>query len=279
MELVDYLPLVERWWPGAPKESINFARGQDHDVVLVGDDIVLRFARHATAIAALPREARLLRLLDDQLDIPLPEVLDERSGGAVGEAFLVQRRLHGNRLRSSTVVALGPMVFRYAEAVADLLSALAAVPLTPTLCDQLAPAVDWAAFADRVEADLVARMSAAGRERAMAELTAVVALRPPAPAVLIHGDLGGNLLWDPDERRPTGLLDWTFAQPGDQAYDLATIGAASGWDLAGTVDALLPESLLDRARVYAATFALQEALHGVDIDDERVVSRGLETYV
>ena len=278
VELVDYLPLVERWWPAAASLPVNFARGQDHDVVLLGDETVVRFARHPAAVATQPREARLLRLLDGVLEVALPRVLDERTGPGPGEAFLVQRRLHGNRLRESTAVALGPMAFRYASPIADLLQALAAVPLTPALCDELAPALDWSAFAARVE-QLLPRMSAAGRERAQAEVAAVVAVRPPAPAVLVHGDLGGNLLWDPDERRPTGLLDWTFAHPGDQAYDLATLAAVSGWELAETVDALLPESLLERARAYAGTFALQEALHGVDVDDEAAVGRGLAVYV
>lgn len=47
-------------------------------------------------------------------------------------------------------------------------------------------------------------------------------LPPPAPAVLLHGDLfGQNILLSPGE--PPGLIDWEYASRGDPAEDLAIV--------------------------------------------------------
>ena len=62
-------------------------------------------------------------------------------------------------------------------------------------------------------------------------------LPPPAPAVLLHGDLlGQNILrWLDDDR--LGLIDWENAQLGDPAYDLAIV-TRGGRRVFGTSDGL-----------------------------------------
>jgi aminoglycoside phosphotransferase (APT) family kinase protein len=102
------------------------------------------------------------------------------------------------------------------------------------------------------------------RRAADAALDAVLALDPPTNATLVQGDFTGrNLRWDADDTRLTGVLDWGQVHLGDPAYDIASVAATYGWDLAATVGAATAsedEGLLDRARAYAATFDLQVAL-------------------
>jgi aminoglycoside phosphotransferase (APT) family kinase protein len=85
---------------------------------------------------------------------------------------------------------------------------------------------------------------------------------------LVHTDLGGaNLLLTAhgDAQTVTGVLDWDGAQIGNQASDLASIAATSGWRLAGQIDTgrARPEGpMIGIARVIETTFALQQALAG-----------------
>lgn len=140
----------------------------------------------------------------------------------------------------------------------------------------------FAELADAVRERVYGLMSPAGRARAETELEAVLAVEPPDDAVLVHGDFGRtNLLWDADETRLTGVVDWSQVHLGDPAYDVASVAATYGWDLAVVVDEATgrdDDGLLGRARAYAATFCLQEALGGVVFGDEVAVRRAIRDY-
>ena len=97
---------------------------------------------------------------------------------------------------------------------------------------------------------------------------------------LKHGDFGpSNILWDEASRRVTGIIDFGSAGLGDPAYDFA--GLLSGYG-EGFLARCVPhypglEALLPRARFYGSTFALLEALYGVEHDDQRASRAGLAT--
>lgn len=98
----------------------------------------------------------------------------------------------------------------------------------------------------------------------------------------MHGDLGGdNVRVDPKSGRVNGVLDWDSARPGDPAVDLAALRASlcpsAAWGLLLERVQVTAEEL-DRATAYAATFALQEALLGVEQGDDKAVYRGLADY-
>ena len=126
-------------------------------------------------------------------------------------------------------------------------------------------------------------MTAAGRQRAEAELAAICAVDPAGSAV-VHTDLGGgNLLLtgDGDVRTVTGVLDWDGAQLGNQASDLASIASTFGWRLADRVDAerrRAAEPMSGTARVIAGTFALQQALPAALSGDSESLADGLRSY-
>ena len=100
---------------------------------------------------------------------------------------------------------------------------------------------------------------------------------------LRHGDFGGsNILFDPASWSLTGVIDWSSAGLGDPAVDVAGLISSNsyGEPFLRLCYEVYPEieSMLDRARFYASTFALQEALHGVEAGDEAALTRGLATY-
>lgn len=284
--LSTYVGLVATAWDGSfGRDASLLHRGRDHDVLVVGREAVFRFPRHERARAALPREAAAIARLVEKLDDPqLPHVVADRADAPLGRAFVGQRFLDGEPLPRTSVDAVGPMAYRFAAELARVLDALADVDLTGDIGTTLENAPLRATFPDlagAVRDTLYDRMSASGRARADRELDAVLAL-PPAQPALVHGDFtGSNLLWDADDTRLTGILDWAQVHVGDPAYDVASIAGTYGWDLAATVDAATDRddpALLDRARAYAGTFALQTAYGALTAGDDEAADEALAEY-
>ena len=101
--------------------------------------------------------------------------------------------------------------------------------------------------------------------------------------VLRHGDFGTvNLLYDPQAKALSGVIDFGNAGLGDPALDIAYLIAPFGYGdkiidrLA--LDYPLDDDLLARARFYVSTFALQEALYGIEHDNTRAFNLGLAGY-
>jgi aminoglycoside phosphotransferase (APT) family kinase protein len=76
----------------------------------------------------------------------------------------------------------------------------------------------------------------------------------PVPPSLVHGDLAGdNMRWDAHGRL-AGVLDWDLASAWDPAVDAACL-SWHGWD---TVRNAVDEKTFARARVWAATFGIEQ---------------------
>ncbi len=84
---------------------------------------------------------------------------------------------------------------------------------------------------------------------------------------LIHGDLAlYHILYDSEEKRINGVIDFGVAGLGDPATDLGSLINCYGETLVGKMVNAYPEmkELLPRARFYAQAIELQWALLGVE---------------
>ncbi len=100
-----------------------------------------------------------------------------------------------------------------------------------------------------------------------------------APA-LIHGDFGtANLLFDPARERISGVIDFDGVCIGDPATDVAAL-MSYGEDFIGRFarEYGCSRAMLARADLYRGTFALQEALFGVEHDDPDAFTDGIADY-
>ena len=81
----------------------------------------------------------------------------------------------------------------------------------------------------------------------------------------------------------TGVIDFGSAGFGDPAVDVAGLIASTGPGevLIEKVRPTYPDvdGLLDRARIYRETFALQHALLGAKGDDDIAIDEGLDSYL
>lgn len=136
-----------------------------------------------------------------------------------------------------------------------LLAALAAVDLS-AVEDVLAPPHAYAGGDDwyrlMVE-DVVPRLPPRWRDEARRRIDEAAALPEVSPG-LVHGDLAGdNMRWD-DEGDLVGVLDWDLASAWDPAVDAGCL-SWHGWE---TVREAVDEPTYQRARVWAATFGIEQ---------------------
>ncbi|MFF4415138.1 phosphotransferase family protein [Streptosporangium sp. NPDC001559] len=286
--------------PDAP-EDLVVHEGQFHRVI-VGADRVVCLPRTRAAASRLPRRAEVLRLLAElDLGFATPSPLlehgtrdaDGRSapgdaflrhgaGDVDGRPFLVLSRVPGAPLEVDTLedpAVAEAVAARYVTLLASLAGAGSDERARAVLT---APRDRWRCFARDVRSELFGLMSQDGRRRADRELAALDDL-PHLTDALVHGDLGAeNVLWEIVDGRPRlgGVVDWDEVTIGDQAEDLAAIGAGHGGAFLRRVLALGGWSgdTAARVTVIGRTFALQQALSAFQDEDEEELADGLSAY-
>jgi len=272
---------------GLDPSVLALAKGQTSDVVISrGLRQVWRFPRTEAGVSRLGLAAERTRAAR-ALGLPAPEVLDLVPDLAPGRAHLVFRYLPGSGLNPEVLARLDqPGRRRLCTDLAHVLGQLRAGRVSRWPGPEIGWVERWELLAEHVRAEVVRGLPLAGRQLAEAELAAAVQAARGAPAGLLHGDLGSsNLLVDPADGRLTGVLDWEGAGPGDPAVDLAAIRSTLDKDprqpsLLGLLLEQDPALAADLARAgaYLATFALQEALHGVRTDDDAAWTAGTARY-
>ncbi|MCA4754218.1 viomycin phosphotransferase [Mycolicibacterium fortuitum] len=277
--------LLSRLLPGDNPDALSVRQGQFHTVV-IGSDRVVCFPRTRAAADRLPARAASLRALaglDPGLRTPEPLLLSEAHGGNE-TPFLVLTRIPGQPLEND---ALDDE--RVAETVAaqyvTLLAALyrAGADATARAVLPQNRADRWHQFAEGVKAELFGLMSHSGRLKAQRELAALDTL-PHLTQAVVHGDLGAeNVVWVWQNGMPhlSGILDWDDVALGDQAEDLAAVGASYSREFLERVLALGGWSnhpLLARIAAIRDTFALQQALYAIRDGDEEELADGLAHY-
>lgn len=281
----NYLARIHAAYPDLRIDRIRLNDdGQYNDILIVNDDLIFRFPRHDASIEKLEQEVALLTRIRPFLTLPIPEpIYQSFTPRTVGQAFAGYRMLPGEPLWHETVAAITDpaIVQRLATELATFLRELHTIP-TDIVADVL-PATDWrqlwSDLGEEIRTMLFPHLPSAAQARIAAQFTAF--LDDPehfafAPTI-IHGDFGtGNLLWDAHTGTMSAVIDFGSATRGDPANDVAAL-LTYGEPFVRQGVAAYPamEQMLPRARFYLSTFALQEALYGIEHDDPDAVERGL----
>lgn len=205
----------------------RITEGGDHHAWLVDEDLVARFASDAAATARLRREVALRDLVRPHLAIPVPSSV-ATGLWARGLGFTLDRRLPGT---SADVSPIPPSAM---VELAALLTGLRDVSIEAARRIGIPgqPARDLHSL--RRRALTAARRLLGAGELTAAQLRRIQDAEPPPAAspehvVLVHGDLKGEHLLI-DQGRVSGVLDWTDAELGDPATDVAGLAIAVGAD-------------------------------------------------
>jgi aminoglycoside phosphotransferase (APT) family kinase protein len=185
------------------------SEGWDNTVWRSGD-WVFRFPRRAVVVPGLRREIAVLPGLELPLAVPRPELIGEPAEGFpfpwFGARFLPGREPLG--LSEAQRDRLG-------RPLGEFLRALHAQPSDGLPVDANARAD----MATRVPM-LRAALTELGEPVPEEVLAAALALPPPAPGGLAHGDLHLRHLLVDDAGAPTAVIDWIDVCRGDPGIDL-----------------------------------------------------------
>lgn len=262
------------------------ASGQNNDILIVNEELIFRFPRYPDAIAHLRTETDLLRAIRAALPLPIPDpVYASLDPSRVGDAFMGYRMLSGAPLLPRTLAAFArATATEIATRLAAFLRALHEIPVQFLPGDL--PSADgrmiWRDMYHRIRVQLFPHMRPDAQAWAMQHFETF--LNDPQASVwmpaLRHGDFGPtNILCDPATGALTGIIDFGSAALGDPAVDVA---ALSGYGPAFNecIFAAYPSMRAAAPRItfYAGTFALQEALFGIERHDPDAFAAGIAPY-
>ncbi len=287
----DYVATIRAAYPELEVLSASLNReGQNADVLIVNKALIFRFPRYESGASQLQTEVAILRGLAGRLPLPIPEPsYVHLSDQPPGDAFLGYRMLPGRPLWSDDLLEIEDeaIVQRLADGLGGFLRVLHSVDYVDAIDCKLDNADtfhSFRAFYRRVRQELFEWMRPQVRIRVEGFFTTYLAdeghfdFRP----ALRHGDFGSsNILYEPQSHALSGIVDFGSTEVGDPAYDVAGLLASYGEDFVIRCAAAYPEieGFMERVEFYQRTFALEEALFGVENDDEAAFRAGMATFI
>jgi len=288
-KLATYLQAIQEIYPDLPIRGARFHHneGQYSDVLVTDNEIIFRFPKYPDGIESILREVYILSRIQGCVTLPIPNpIYTSQDTCTVGKVFMGYRMLRGEPLWLETYHRLDDETQgRLAAQLASFLRELHRIPagqLVTGLPVQDGPE-EWANLYTEIRQHLFPLMRPDAREWVINHFETyfrTVRLHTYQP-VLRHGDFGTcNILYDRVTQAISGVIDFGFAGMGDPALDIAAI-LRYGETFMRQFSCTYPETdlLLDRARFYQGTYALQEALHGFKKGDKNAFESGMALYV
>jgi aminoglycoside 2''-phosphotransferase len=285
----DYIQVIQEAYPDISIISSHFHpnQGQYSDVLVINGEIIFRFPRFPEGVESILREVQILSRIRGRLPLPVPDPIYTSQGiRTVGKVFMGYRMLQGEPLWRETFHSLGDEIQR--RLVTQLagflreLHRITADQISSNLPIQDGPE-EWSALYLEIQQHLFPLMRPDACEWIRDHFETYLdtpRLHTYAP-VLRHGDFGTcNILYDPGSQGISGVIDFGFAGIGDPALDIAALSNYGEALLAWlSLDYPGIDSMLERARFYRGTYALQEALHGFKTGDKEAFESGMALYI
>lgn len=286
-----YLQSIIDTYPEFPLCSIRFNdSGQNNDVLLINKTFIFRFPKHSKAVKQIEIETTILSQLRNYITLETPHpTFRNLASPSVGKTFIGYQIISGEPLWHETLVLIqdDKTLDGLAAQLANFLKELHSLPLRNAKASEL-PVYDrhdqWADLYARIQEKLFPHMRLDARSWTVSHFETFLSnlgnfkYQP----VLKHGDFGpSNILFDPKTQTIKGIIDFGESGLGDPAYDFAGILSGYGEFFLRRFYKTYPEAEFFRERIsfYKGTFALLEALFGVENNDKEAFSSGIEAYL
>lgn len=264
--------------------------GQNNDVLIVNNSFVFRFPKYSKGITQLKREKEILVYLQDKITMTVPyPIYQSLDQSELGKVFIGYKLIDGVPLSKNSLAQIEDLkvVKQLAEQLVTFLIELHSISESNVRQDLKLkarnPLEEMHHLYDKIQNKLFPYM----RKDAQKEVIHAfeTALNGTAfsngEITLIHGDFGAsNILWTPNTNKISGIIDFGGSGLGDPAYDFAGILSSYGQEFFDLCMKLYPngDKISERVQFYQSTFALQEALHGIENDDKQAFEDGIENY-
>ena len=284
-----YIRRIQQVYPDLViKQCEQNENGQNNDVLMVNESLVFRFPKYEKGIEQLTRETAILEAIHNRMKLPTPypqfQSFEPRE---VGMVFAGYHLIVGTPLWKQDFLKIEneETVSQLATQLVSFLVELHAKPIESISGlgqkQVKTPQEEMGELFKNIQTKLFSFMRKDAQDQVTHRFESFLNDDLQVIPTLIHGDFGcSNILWNPEESRITGIIDFGGAGLGDPAYDLAGILSSYGEDFFNQCIALYPngKEIAQRVHFYRSTFALQEALHGVDNNDAEAFENGIKAY-
>jgi len=264
--------------------------GQNNDVLIVNKTLVFRFPKYKNGIIQLRRETEILKYIKGVASFPIPNPIyqsfEELEPGKVFTGYnliegvpLWKESLAGVK-RVELVKGLAKQLVSFLIELHSISGEKARRDLNLKVCN---PREEMYNLYVKIQNKLFPFI----RKEAQKEISQSFETFLKGEAfsnlelTLIHGDFGAsNILWNPETSMISGIIDFGGSGLGDPAYDFAGILSSYGEDFFDMCMNLYPngKEISERVQFYKSTFALQEALHGIENEDRQAFEDGIKDY-
>jgi len=264
--------------------------GQNNAVIIINKSLVFRFPKYTKGINKLKEEKEILEAVKGRVSIPTPSfVYQSFDNFEIGKVFIGYKLIKGEPFWRETFFKIKDEYLKKALAiqVTTFLKEIHSISKEKLdkfvnleeanpieVMDNLYKKIKDKLF-PFIRDDAKKEISASFKDFINNEENKNIKIN------LIHGDFGAsNILYDKDLGKISGIIDFGGSCLGDAAYDFAGILTSYGEDFFNMCINLYPggNEIKKRVRFYKSTFALQEALHGIENDDKEAFEDGIKDY-
>lgn len=277
--------LKKKFSEGVVDSIHEIDQGQFNHVLMINNLWVLRIPRFASQLPYLQKEIQVLNRISEKSPISLPNILDYEYEN-FDQAFMMYKKIHGEYLTASLFEKLSPGV--QDKIVQRLFSFVVFIHgIQDDDLPGMLPFEDsvsyWKDFYDRIRDGLFPRMNGMKRLEVQREFEKFLdgngnTKMLPCPR---HGDLGPtNILFDKEKQEISGVIDFSSFAMGDPAIDLASLSCIGNEFWRKFKQVYQPgSSMVDRINFYRWTFPLQEALSGLENNDQQSFQDGMKGFL
>ncbi|MEA5502661.1 phosphotransferase [Halotia wernerae UHCC 0503] len=269
-----YLNKIRAVYPHISFDHLDFNQdGMVNDVVVVNHQFVCRFAKEDWGKQVLSHEAKVLKVVQRYIDLPIPHFEN------LSEGFVTYRYLKGEPLSRNTLLKLSKTAqSRVISQLATFHQQLHSIPSEVlaasgvSFSNAVRSRKDWLQLYNDVQETLFPHLWR-HQQTWINELFAPVVsgeLDLNYTPVLIHGDLPiYHILFDHQSQNISGMIDFGVAGLGDPACDIATQIGNYGENIVQLMESDYPilGDVINRARFWVGTLELQWSLMGVKYND------------
>lgn len=280
---------IRRYYPEISLAQVKeIGSGQNNVILQIGPNLIFRFPRYAKGIEQLKLEIQLLKIISKHVSLRVPcPIYQSFDNDAEISAFMGYTIVNGEPLEADKLYRINDedALQRIAGQLSNFLCELHTINLNnfTSLMEKKHDLLqEWRDLYHRIQEKLYPYMNEQACEWTDQHFTDFLTNEANAEIVpsVIHGDFGtSNILYDPSSCQVTGVIDFGSAQIGDPAVDYAALLASYGEALFGMVMERNPSigRMMERVLFYKGTFALQEALFGLEHDDPFAFHSGITT--
>lgn len=290
-EIEPYLRSIHQAYPDLPIVSARFnEEGQNNAVLILNEEFIFRFPRYPVNLKELEIELAVLTGIRDRITLNIPKPLFTRlDAPAGGQAFMGYRLIPGTHLWRETLAAIQDtqVLDRLADQLAGFLKELHSVPVREAIASELPladTAEECADIYQRIQRLCFPHMRPDARSWTARHFERFLGDQHHFDyhPVLKHSDFGmGNILFDATAQTITGIIDFGSVSLGDPAYDFAGLLSSYGEAFLHRLERGYPAlaSYWERIHFYRGTFALLEALFGLEQGDEEAFRHGISSFI